>query len=108
MADDQYTSNRMSKWDINKDSSVPFNPTRSIQSVPAISLLPTNYIVPYSRYNSQPLSQSGLINERQTQQYQQPTFPPQTFEKFQPIQTNTVEARYEFLLVIIRINHLHF
>ncbi len=92
MVDDQYSTQPMSSWDT-KVLSTTFNSSRPTQNVSIIPMYPTsNYVVPYSKYNSQISSQS-IIDGRQMQQYQQPKLHSQGQETFQPIQNNPSKTR---------------
>ncbi len=88
MADDQYTTYRMSLWD-NGDLPMSLNPSRSVPNISSVSMPPaTNYVVPYLRYSFQvpaPINNNGL----QLQQYQQSKYQSQTFQPTQTSASNT-------------------
>ena len=72
MIDDQYSSQGVSVWDT-KILPTNFNPPRPAPNVSTIPMSSTtNYVVPYSKYNSSMISQS-FVDGRQMQQYQQPS-----------------------------------
>lgn len=82
MIDDQYLSQGVSSWDT-KVLSTSFNPPRPAPNVSTIPMsTTTNYVVPYSKYNSSMISQNS-VDGRQMQQYQQPS------KSFQPTHINS-------------------
>ena len=82
----------MSSWDTT-GLSTSFNPSRPTQNVSAITpSATTNYVVPYSKYNSQ-VSPLFPSDGQPIQPYQQPNYRSQAAEAFQPIQTNPINTR---------------
>lgn len=93
MAENQYELQGGSSWDT-KVLSTNFNPSRSIPNVSTIQMSPTtNYVVPYSKYNSS-MSPQNFVDGRPMQQYPQSarlqSYPSQSF---QPTQIKSTQAK---------------
>lgn len=93
MIDDPYSSQGASLWET-KALSTNFNPPRPTPHVSTISMSPTtNYVVPYSKYNSS-LTSHSYIDGRQMQPYQQqPKFQSHGLEPVQPPRGNPTSTK---------------
>ena len=92
MIEDQYPSQGATSWET-KALSTNFNSSRPAPHVSTITMSPTtNYVVPYSKYNSSFASQS-YIDGRQMQPYQQPKFQSQGLEPVQPPRGNPTSTK---------------
>jgi hypothetical protein len=93
MSGDLQSTNRISLWDTKDPPRTFRSPPPPVQNISTVPVSPTgNYVVPYSKYNSQ-LSTQSVIERQQMLQYQQPMYSSQGLGTYQPVQASPKKTR---------------